>query len=168
MMENATDLIKILKDWIDIFQALLTPAIALLVAYIAYQQWCINKNRLKHELFDRRYHMFELVRDFIGKITSYSRIDEQDRLKFYRATRGSRFIFDEKIAKYIEDINQGAVSIVMLYNDIQLLEAAIAQGIDKEEEKDRTVRKLHDTIDSFPKRLDEIEAYFEKYLKSKH
>ena len=34
--------------WIDVFAALLTPAIALVAVYIAFQQHKINKQRLRH------------------------------------------------------------------------------------------------------------------------
>lgn len=44
-------------SWIQIFKALLTPVVAILGVYIAYQQWRTNRTRLKHELFDRRYSM---------------------------------------------------------------------------------------------------------------
>jgi len=49
------------RDWIDIFAALLTPAIAILASYIAVRQWLTNKNKLKLDLFDKRYAVFEAI-----------------------------------------------------------------------------------------------------------
>jgi hypothetical protein len=55
-------------DWIDVLSALLTPTIAILGIYIAYQQWRTNKNRLKLELFDKRYEIFTNIKKFIANI----------------------------------------------------------------------------------------------------
>ena len=41
-------------SWIDILAALLTPTIALIALYIAYQQYKINQQRLRHETYERR------------------------------------------------------------------------------------------------------------------
>ena len=43
------------KDWIDIFSAFLTPFVALITVYIAYQQWQTNERKRKQDLFDIRY-----------------------------------------------------------------------------------------------------------------
>lgn len=49
------------KDWIDILSALLTPAIALAVALIAFQQWCTAEEARKQQLFDKRYRFFKML-----------------------------------------------------------------------------------------------------------
>lgn len=43
------------KSAIDILSALLTPTIALLTAFIAYQQWQTNERKRKQDLFELRY-----------------------------------------------------------------------------------------------------------------
>jgi len=45
--------------WIYVFNALLTPVIAGVVAYIAYQQHKTNRDRLRLDLYDRRLKVFE-------------------------------------------------------------------------------------------------------------
>jgi hypothetical protein len=46
---------------IDLLSAALTPLIAAIVAYIAYQQYRVNRLRLSHDLFERRLKIFEAV-----------------------------------------------------------------------------------------------------------
>jgi len=46
------------KDWVDILTALLTPTVAILGVTIAYQQWRLNSKKFKHELYDRRLHIY--------------------------------------------------------------------------------------------------------------
>lgn len=60
-----------------------------------------QQKRLKHELFDRRYEQFEIVRDFIKSIFDAERSTRDERRKFVMGTRGMRFIFDEELAQYV-------------------------------------------------------------------
>jgi len=42
-----------IPSWVTVLSAMLTPAVALSVAFIAYRQWRTAQNRLKLDLFDR-------------------------------------------------------------------------------------------------------------------
>ena len=53
------------NNWIDILSALLTPLIALIAVYVAYQQHKINKIRLQHELYERRLRVYKAVQTFM-------------------------------------------------------------------------------------------------------
>lgn len=44
------------KDLIDILSALLTPCVAAITGYIAYQQWQTNERKRKQDLFEKRYN----------------------------------------------------------------------------------------------------------------
>jgi hypothetical protein len=55
-------------QWWDILNALSVPAVALLAAVIAIWQWKINRNRLKYELFDRRYKTYVKVVGYIKSL----------------------------------------------------------------------------------------------------
>ena len=41
--------------WTTYLAALLTPTVAVLGSYIAYRQWHLAQNKLKLDLFDRRF-----------------------------------------------------------------------------------------------------------------
>ena len=43
------------KSWIDILSAGLTPIIAIVTTFIAWQQWITNERKRKQDLFDKRY-----------------------------------------------------------------------------------------------------------------
>lgn len=90
------------KDWVDYLSALLVPTIAILGSIIAFQQWRTNTKRLKHELFDRRYQQFTVVRDFLGSIMGSGKSKQDEQFKYLTGTRGMRFIFDKEIADYID------------------------------------------------------------------
>ena len=51
-----------IEEMIEISTALLTPIIAIIATYIAYQQWKTNQLKLNLERYDRRLEVYEEVR----------------------------------------------------------------------------------------------------------
>jgi hypothetical protein len=50
---------------IQIFAALLTPLVALVTTYIAVQQYRANKLKIKLDLFEKRYAVYDGAKQFI-------------------------------------------------------------------------------------------------------
>jgi hypothetical protein len=59
---------------------LLSPIVTLLVscalAFIAWQQWQVARNKLRLDLFDRRYRVYDATRKFLTWIVSHSTFTE--------------------------------------------------------------------------------------------
>ena len=55
-------------QWIEISKGLLTPAIGLVAIYIAWQQWNTNRNKLKLDLFEKRFSVFQSTRTFLSSV----------------------------------------------------------------------------------------------------
>ena len=53
---------------VQILQALLTPLIAIIATYIAYQQWNANKLKLKWEMDERRLRVYQEVKKVLQLI----------------------------------------------------------------------------------------------------
>jgi len=75
------------RDWIDISQALLTPAIAVAGLGLAYVQWKLSEAGHRRELFQRRFAVFEAVRDFVSKTLSQGRSTPEMQLAFFGVFR---------------------------------------------------------------------------------
>ena len=147
------------KEWIDIFSALLMPTIAILGIYIAIRQWLTNKNKLKLELFDKRYRVFENIMKFIASILSSGRVEEGAAIHFLRDTKVVAFLFDNKIKKLTDEMYTKANKLAALTRT----------------EKTITEDKLHENLEEqdkikqwFQEQLDGIDNVFKKYLKLKH
>lgn len=56
------------EQLIEIFEALLTPVIAMVATYIAWQQWKTNQQKLNLERYDRRLRVYEEVRKILSII----------------------------------------------------------------------------------------------------
>lgn len=92
------------RDWLDILQALLTPAIAVVVAYIAWQQYQIQRQRVRIDLFDRRYELFVNANKYLTETVSKGEFDINLHNRFLKENRGAQFLYSKEIDKYLLDI----------------------------------------------------------------
>ena len=90
-------------SWVGVFQALLTPTIALVALYIAYQQLRTNRSNSREKLFDRRMVVFEQVSSSISLVAreSFQAANEAER-ELTKAWQQSRFLFGADVQSFIE------------------------------------------------------------------
>jgi hypothetical protein len=87
-----------------------TSIIAGLVMIITLGQFLNNRMRLKHDLFDRRYDIFEKVAAFISKIMLSGDVSNQEMNRFLKETKRAYFVFgcDNQIKDSIQKIHKNA------------------------------------------------------------
>lgn len=100
--------------YIHILAAVLTPLVALIGIGVAWQQLSINRGRLRHELFDRRWVQFEALNEFIAEIVKFGTTTRKDYAKYMRHTRGAEFLFDDRIGGYLNDVGERALGLIRL------------------------------------------------------
>lgn len=91
-------------DIIDVLQSSLTPVIAIITIYIAYQQFKTNRQKLKLEHYDRRLRIYEEVRKILSIIVRDAKANTQDLLKFRTSVSEADFLFGPEIPTYIDEI----------------------------------------------------------------
>lgn len=110
-------------DWIEISKALITPAIALLGVWIAFSQYNSNELKRRHELFDRRWKIYDATLSFLYIFSDFNVPSDtywtDEVNKFLIGTAGSKFIFDEAIYNYINRIYSDSIQYGILYTQIQ-------------------------------------------------
>lgn len=161
---EATEIVHVMhpaRDWVDYLSALLVPTIAIVGASIAWQQWRINRARLKNELFDRRYEQFCVVRDFIGSIMTSGKSTLEQQRKYLVGTRGMRFLFDKRIAEYVDE-HIWAPAI-----DLECLESEL-QGLPVGDDRSENVRKQRGLKSKLHEELKCLEDRFAEYLQLQH
>ncbi|NOZ71269.1 MAG: hypothetical protein GXP38_05040 [Chloroflexi bacterium] len=145
------------KDWIDIMQSLLVPTIAVLGVWIAWQQWNTNRLRLRHELFDRRFKLYEEILGLFGEITRKSSTKSIDALEFCKAAQLARFLFDK-------DIHQFMDKAVMRLSDLETIEAEL-DGLPKEDQRYPSLAlKKREARDWFHDELLTLDDRFDKHM----
>lgn len=107
-----------MKDWSTFITALLIPLIGFITLYIAYQQWKTNKaseetnaKRLKHELYDRRFAIYEAARSLLRDIVVKGSISDEILINYWSAINSARFLLDDDLTSYLEEIEKKAVDL---------------------------------------------------------
>lgn len=150
-----------IHDWVDYLSALLTPTIAIAGAAIGLLQWRTNRNRLKHELFDRRYEQFEAVRDFLGSIMGSGRALDEKQADFRFKTKGLQFVYDKKLADYIDkNIWKPAIDLACLHSELE--------GVPVGEQRTINVRKQSEIKKNLYREFQNLDRLFSRYLQLRH
>jgi hypothetical protein len=141
--------------WTAYVSALGTPIVALIAGsfgvLIAYRQWKTAQNRLKLDLFDRRFPVYQLIREFLASVLATGQIKSENIFDFAFATRTSRWLFNAAIASYLEDeVQKNAF-------DLESLETELRATTDPERRKEivEKQRKIKDWFAGQHKNLDD-------------
>jgi hypothetical protein len=144
------------KDWVDLFSALLMPAIAVVGIVITTEQARINRARFQHERFDRRYIVFEGIATFFAKIIQNGTVSNEELHNFLVSTRTARFIFGKWSKNYVEMVYKKALKLHTLDEMLKGIPVGEKrkQNLDQQEE-------LHVWINS---EFGKLEEKFSPYL----
>jgi len=141
--------------WIYAFNALLTPVIAGVVAYIAYQQYKTNRDRLRLDLYDRRLKVFEGLMALLWVIFRKGTCNDQERDQFQRATVEGSFLFDKDIANYLDTIHKKILELGTTHAVLNLPGG---------EKRDQAVEKERKLFDWFTDQFEVSKEKFARYL----
>jgi hypothetical protein len=100
-----------LPGWIVILSALLTPAIALAVGWISYAQYRINRNKLRLDLWERRYAIFTATMTFVDRIVAEGDGRDEGRRDFDLGTHGKEFLFGKDVVNYLKLLRDKSVDL---------------------------------------------------------
>lgn len=106
------------SSWVDIFSALLMPTIAGIALYIAYQQHQINKQRLKHETYEKRLKVYKAVQKHLSIIIRDGKTTYEECLEFYSEASEAAFLFDPTVMNKIDEIYKNSVALVLTYKQL--------------------------------------------------
>jgi hypothetical protein len=93
-----------LPIWIEYLQALGPTSIAVAVGFIAYRQWATARDRVKLDLFDRRYAVYQELRTLLATALQDGTINYEAVRMFARTTRGLEFLFGGEVEDYLEGL----------------------------------------------------------------
>jgi hypothetical protein len=100
-----------LEDYVKVFSALLTPVLAIVAVYIAWQQWRTSHLKLKHDLYERRLVVYLAVMDFLACIMRNTKATDAEMINFLQKTRESYFLFSPELADYLNEIHNRSVDL---------------------------------------------------------
>lgn len=147
--------------WTAYLAALSTPTIAVLGALIAYRQWRLAQNKLKLDLFDRRFSVYEASRNLLASVMTSGKAKEDEVIKFMVATREAKWLLNQQVADYLDK---------QLYHkalDLQCL-AAELEGVSAGRERTANLQKQTELKKWFMAQYPVLDDYFSSYLQLSH
>lgn len=93
-------------NWIETLSALLAPTVAVVTLYIAFQQYRIGRQKVRHDLFERRYAVYEAIRDFLYEAIREATLSESAFFQLNKGTDDALFLFDESVEEYIQTVRE--------------------------------------------------------------
>ena len=137
-----------------------TLVVACAVAYVAWQQWQIARHRLRLDLFDRRYKVYDATRKFLSIILREARFEEAQLFEFYAGTSDTEFLFDSAVVDYLEQVRKRAVHM----RTAQRVYEHMPVG----DERSRHVQAEHDDLLWLTDQLTAMSKVFSPYLAFSH
>jgi len=134
---------------IDLLTSMIPIVLAILGGYIAIQQYKNARRKLKLDLFDKRFPVFQSTRNYIGQVITGDYKDKAVQQEFLVKTRGAGFIFDQATKAYIDEVWEKSVDL-----------EGWSQDQNTSEHSDQ--RAAH--LKWFTSELSKIEERFRKYM----
>jgi hypothetical protein len=111
-VESVTQIARIS---VDVLSALLVPTIAIVGVFIAYQQYQINKQRLRHETYERRLAVYKTVQRYLSIIMRDRQTNYKNALKFSIEASEATFLFDNSVQKLVDEIYKKSVMMIAIH-----------------------------------------------------
>ena len=141
---------------IRILQGLFAPIIGLTIVYIAYQQHKTNRNKLRLDLYDRRFKLYNEIQSLLASIVQMGDVSNDDLAGCLRNTKEAVFLFKEDIPKYIDELYKQAC-------ELQYLEKVINNKVPGAN-REKAAEKRGEVFRWFPNQFKECTEKFKRYL----
>ena len=141
--------------------AIASVSVAIAVALITRRQWITNRNILKHQLFDRRYEIFERITGFLADVIQAGAVAPGSDREFLRDTKKAYFVFasDPDVKTLVSDIYSRAAQLHTLEAERASLKGGALNA---------NIASQREIKDWFSSTLASMEARFDKYLRLEH
>src|SRR5712691_9934192 len=88
-----------------------TLFLSIAVVLIALQQWQTARDKLRLDLFDRRYKVFDATRRFLSTIGREATFTDSQLLEFHAATSDAEFLFGMDVVDYLSQVRRSALEM---------------------------------------------------------
>lgn len=108
--------------WLDYVKALGTPTAALVAATVtgsfAYKQWRTAQNKLKLDLFGKRFEVYEAGIQLIREIVSPSAGNGKRLTELTKETSGAKWLLNAQIAQHLDELMSRAWTRLAIERDL--------------------------------------------------
>jgi len=100
--------------WLSILSVLSASSgvlIAAAVAYIAYRQYSLAREKFKLDMFEKRFAVYKATQRFLTLIFRDGKVDMDKLFEFRRDTQDATFLFGEEIPAYLKRLDKQALDL---------------------------------------------------------
>ena len=147
-----------IKEVAEVLSGFMTPLIAVIAAYIAWQQHKTSRDTLKLNLYDRRLKVYRGLMDLFAAVLEDNDNEPPNLGKYYADTSEKKFLFDDKIIAFMNEVREKAVKLR------QVKRKLTRRPGPEEKELDQLCEQDHELLTWFSDELEQLPGRFEKPL----
>jgi hypothetical protein len=133
-----------------------TLILGVAVAIIAWQQWRVADTKLRLDLFDRRYKIYDAAKTFLAVIIRNATFTDSQLFEFNAGTLDAEFLFKADVVEYLNQIRKRALHM----RTAQQLFEPLPVG----DERSRHVQAAHDDLSWLSDQITAMTKAFTPYL----
>jgi len=127
--------------------AWLAALTAILALWIAYQQFQTNRAKLRLDLYERRFRVFDGLSEFLASVYRDADVKIEDLRKFAVSTNEAAFLFGPDVSAYLDELRTKAGNLRVL--NAKLHESDLPIGPDRNQAAKEKARVLEWLIAQF-------------------
>ena len=139
-----------------LFFSVATLFLSIAVVIIALLQWRVAENKLRLDLFDRRYKVYDATRKFLAVILRDATFTDSQLFEFYGSTSDTEFLFSSDVVDYLAQIRKHALDM--------RLHQKLFEPLPVGDERSRHVQTHHDQLSWLSDQLTGMTSVFAPYL----
>jgi hypothetical protein len=89
---------------IELLTALLTPLIAIVSAYVAYQQYRIRRDERQLVIYDRRLTIFKSAMSIVDKVHAGRAVETTEAIEWHSSVAEAQFLFGEEVPLLLDEL----------------------------------------------------------------
>jgi hypothetical protein len=132
--------------------------ITIIVAWTGYQQHRLAKEKLKLDLFEKRFSVYKGVQIFLSQIMQEGKLNLDSLSELHKATQEAEFLFEVEIPKYIDSIRSKALKMRAIQSKYENMSTT-------GDERNRLIDKEHIIFTELTNEFHELSKVFMPYLK---
>jgi hypothetical protein len=143
------------------FSGLTAPVVAITVAYIGWQQYRINRDRARLDLYERRKAIHNAIVEFVSDVLNTGTASNQSLNRFRLQAWEAYFLFDQEVTdRLIELYDKGW--------KLHDMRAKLGnQSVPADAEHDALAGQQRELLNWFRKQQRAIEERMQKYMRFK-
>lgn len=108
---------------LELLTALLTPLIAILSAYVAYQQYRIRRDERQLVIYDRRISIYKSAMSILGKIHAGRALKTTEVIEWHSSVAEAQFLFGNEVPALLDELYSRVFSYAIAsetYEDLSI------------------------------------------------